>query len=479
MKYDFKIDFWNDNKFSENLNYIQKNNYLMRSSLINPTKLFESSHSEKELKFNTKKIEKKKKLRHIKNKATNKLDYVVESILKKQKFGDEDKYLIKWFGYPHSNNTWEPLKNLNNCDKLLKEFEIKHNIPTYSIKQLCSSNIKSGDSIVNDEKPKNHMNLKTDDKILLKIGPNPLKIDKSLDSINNDKKNNVKHKKLLKQNEINIYNNQSEKNMSTFDSQNDNRLVDYCDESKITSLFNLKFDSPTKEKCSDLKIKLLKVEEEKLKTQKHEKNIDHSDKDNDKINNSNDNKNKSKKNELLSTKIKSFKRKPNIQLEDDLKLDMINNITNNKFLDISENSNEIAFDPNGINKVNSDISLDNVLESSKNLLAKPLKNEIDPNIISSIKIEKPFEHIHGSFEDGDKVLRVLGYKFQPELKDMQILVEWQIRSDGQTPAYSFIPRKVAFNKIPKLLLYYFESRLVLYLNPTEITFFDLPLVDDE
>ena len=31
-------------------------------------------------------------------------------------------YLVKWKGYPTSENTWESLKNLENCQELLKKF---------------------------------------------------------------------------------------------------------------------------------------------------------------------------------------------------------------------------------------------------------------------------------------------------------------------------------------------------------------------
>lgn len=50
-------------------------------------------------------------------------EFVVERILKKQVVKDETKYLIKWKGYTHDENTWEPEKNLTNCDRILQEFE--------------------------------------------------------------------------------------------------------------------------------------------------------------------------------------------------------------------------------------------------------------------------------------------------------------------------------------------------------------------
>jgi len=44
--------------------------------------------------------------------------YEVEEIL--QQKGQE--YLIKWKGYPTSENTWEPEENLNRCRNLLRKF---------------------------------------------------------------------------------------------------------------------------------------------------------------------------------------------------------------------------------------------------------------------------------------------------------------------------------------------------------------------
>ena len=45
-------------------------------------------------------------------------EYEVERILQKQ----GQQYLIKWKGYPTSKNTWESLKNLENCQQKLREF---------------------------------------------------------------------------------------------------------------------------------------------------------------------------------------------------------------------------------------------------------------------------------------------------------------------------------------------------------------------
>ena len=47
-------------------------------------------------------------------------EYEVERILEQDSQG---QYLVKWKGYPHSENTWEPIENLTHCAKELREFQ--------------------------------------------------------------------------------------------------------------------------------------------------------------------------------------------------------------------------------------------------------------------------------------------------------------------------------------------------------------------
>jgi len=41
--------------------------------------------------------------------------------IKQRKF--QVQYLLKWKGYPHSCNSWEPAEHLNNCSLLIREYE--------------------------------------------------------------------------------------------------------------------------------------------------------------------------------------------------------------------------------------------------------------------------------------------------------------------------------------------------------------------
>lgn len=53
--------------------------------------------------------------------------YNVEKIVKVKKVKGKKLYRVKWEGYSHSQNTWEPIENLENCQKILEKFKKRNN----------------------------------------------------------------------------------------------------------------------------------------------------------------------------------------------------------------------------------------------------------------------------------------------------------------------------------------------------------------
>ncbi|KAF8630194.1 hypothetical protein AX17_005471 [Amanita inopinata Kibby_2008] len=56
----------------------------------------------------------------------DKLEYEVEKILDLRKHRNQAQFLIKWKGYSHDENTWEPRQNLGNVQQLLTAFHKKY-----------------------------------------------------------------------------------------------------------------------------------------------------------------------------------------------------------------------------------------------------------------------------------------------------------------------------------------------------------------
>ena len=49
-------------------------------------------------------------------------EFQVEAIVGKRKFGKQIRYLVKYFGYDKSYNTWEPIGNLSNAKELINDY---------------------------------------------------------------------------------------------------------------------------------------------------------------------------------------------------------------------------------------------------------------------------------------------------------------------------------------------------------------------
>ena len=67
------------------------------------------------------------------------LEYEVEAIVGKKFVTVRGKrvprYLVKWVGYPDTDNTWEPLSHLRNAQALMCAFEQQHSSAGASLRK--------------------------------------------------------------------------------------------------------------------------------------------------------------------------------------------------------------------------------------------------------------------------------------------------------------------------------------------------------
>ena len=52
-------------------------------------------------------------------------EHEVEAIIAHKRQGQKYRYLVKWLGYPSSENTWEPEVNLKHSAEILKAYKLK------------------------------------------------------------------------------------------------------------------------------------------------------------------------------------------------------------------------------------------------------------------------------------------------------------------------------------------------------------------
>ncbi len=89
----------------------------------------------------------KKDIKH-KNINLNEEEYEIEKILEKRIVKNKIEYLIKWKDYPESDNTWEPIENMDNAKRMISEFEKKlkekktKNIINYFNEAKLNNNMK-------------------------------------------------------------------------------------------------------------------------------------------------------------------------------------------------------------------------------------------------------------------------------------------------------------------------------------------------
>ena len=55
-------------------------------------------------------------------------EHKVEAIVAHKRQGQRYRYLVKWLGYPTSENTWEPEVNLKHSAEILKAYKLKKHL---------------------------------------------------------------------------------------------------------------------------------------------------------------------------------------------------------------------------------------------------------------------------------------------------------------------------------------------------------------
>ena len=80
--------------------------------------------------------------------------YNIEKILDRRKINGKFEYKIKWEGYPMSQSTWEPMKNLESAKELVEEYDRLHPISGSQKKANLSIKKKITHSLTKKEKKK-------------------------------------------------------------------------------------------------------------------------------------------------------------------------------------------------------------------------------------------------------------------------------------------------------------------------------------
>ena len=120
-------------------------------------------------------------------------EYEVEKIVDKRVKNGKVEYKIKWVGYPMSDCTWEPLKNLENIQKMIDDYNLK----------LNNTHKDSNEKFLGKKKEKpisgfenNNINENKEENLI--YGNNNSNINNNHNNIENNNKNNheIKEKKI-------------------------------------------------------------------------------------------------------------------------------------------------------------------------------------------------------------------------------------------------------------------------------------------
>ncbi|CAK5284936.1 unnamed protein product [Mycena citricolor] len=81
-------------------------------------------------------------------------EWEVEEIVKERNVGRGKQYLVKWKGWLHSKNTWEPSRHLTHAKKVLRDWQKKQSNPDTRIRLLPTFEAGHWDYLIHRYKPK-------------------------------------------------------------------------------------------------------------------------------------------------------------------------------------------------------------------------------------------------------------------------------------------------------------------------------------
>lgn len=97
------------------------------------------------------------------SKVTKQKEYIIEKILNFKYVDATEYFFVKWQGYPNSENTWEPIGNLDNCPKVLTKFLCRQEEKYFDEFEKIKQEISFGDLLTEENLIKHIDDVKASD----------------------------------------------------------------------------------------------------------------------------------------------------------------------------------------------------------------------------------------------------------------------------------------------------------------------------
>ena len=133
--------------------------------------------------------------------------YNIERILDRRRTNGKYEYKIKWEGYPISQSTWEPMKNLESAKELVDEYNRLHPIPSQQKNSKSEKKTKEKDSTYISKKRNKDKNENENEDSYKNIEAvnNLDNIKKEIEQEQNSEKNNKEESKSNINNNVNTF----------------------------------------------------------------------------------------------------------------------------------------------------------------------------------------------------------------------------------------------------------------------------------